>query len=61
MRMELLIDTSTKYASIGLSKNGILQHSFQWCAMFNHSVETIPNINKDIIFFITISRILFNI
>ena len=44
--MELLIDTSTKYASIGLSKNGILQHSFEWCAMFNHSVETIPNIKK---------------
>ena len=44
--MELLIDTSTKYTSIGLSKNGILQHSFEWCTMFNHSVETIPNIQK---------------
>jgi len=44
--MELLIDTSTKYASIGLSKNGILQHSFEWYSMLNHSVETIPNIKK---------------
>ena len=37
--MELAIDTSTKYASIGLSLNGKMKAETQWLSGWNHTVE----------------------
>ena len=42
--MELSIDTSTRYASIGLSSGGESVVELTWRSDRNHSVELIPSI-----------------
>ncbi len=42
--MELLIDTSTRYASIGLSVEGVTISEHTWRSNRNHSVELVPSI-----------------
>lgn len=42
--MELAIDTSTRFASIGLSRNGESVVELTWRSERNHSVELIPSI-----------------
>ena len=42
--MELLIDTSTRYASVGLSVEGVTIAENTWRSKRNHSVELVPYI-----------------
>ena len=42
--MELAIDTSTRFASIGISSNGELAAELTWRSDRNHSVELTPSI-----------------
>ena len=42
--MELLIDTSTRYASVGLSIDGVTVAENTWRSNRNHSVELVPYI-----------------
>ena len=44
--MELQIDTSTRYASVGLSREGRSLIEIAWRSERNHSVELAPNINR---------------
>lgn len=44
--MELQIDTSTRYASVGLSIEGRLLVEIAWRSERNHSVELTPAINR---------------
>lgn len=44
--MELQIDTSTRYASVGLSRDGRSLVEIAWRSERNHSVELAPNINR---------------
>lgn len=44
--MELAIDTSTRFASIGLSSQGESVIELTWRSERNHSVELIPNIRR---------------
>ena len=44
--MELLIDTSTRYAGVGLSKAGQTVVEVVWRSERNHSVELVPAINR---------------
>ena len=44
--MELSIDTSTRYASVGLSKQGRMVGELSWRAEQNHSVELVPAIQQ---------------
>ena len=44
--MELSIDTSTRYASVALSKNGQVSHALSWRSEQNHSVECVPAIRR---------------
>ena len=44
--MELQIDTSTRYASVGLSREGRSLVEIAWRSERNHSVELAPNINR---------------
>ncbi len=44
--MELQIDTSTRYASVGLSRDGRSLIEIAWRSERNHSVELVPNINR---------------
>ena len=44
--MELQIDTSTRYASVGLSREGKLLIEVAWRSERNHSVELAPAINR---------------
>ena len=44
--MELQIDTSTRYASVGLSREGRSIVEIAWRSERNHSVELVPNINR---------------
>ena len=44
--MELQIDTSTRYASVGLSREGRSLVEIAWRSERNHSVELVPNINR---------------
>ena len=44
--MELAIDTSTRYASIGLSSQGESVVELTWRSERNHSVELIPSIRR---------------
>ena len=44
--MELAIDTSTKYASLGLSLNGKMVAENQWLSGWNHTVEIGSKIRK---------------
>lgn len=44
--MELQIDTSTRYASVGLSRDGRSLVEIAWRSERNHSVELVPNINR---------------
>ena len=44
--MELQIDTSTRYASVGLSVDGKLRVEIAWHSERNHSVELTPAINR---------------
>ena len=44
--MELSIDTSTRYASVALSKNGQVTHALSWRSEQNHSVECVPAIRR---------------
>ncbi|MFH1559831.1 MAG: tRNA (adenosine(37)-N6)-threonylcarbamoyltransferase complex dimerization subunit type 1 TsaB [Chloroflexota bacterium] len=40
--MELSIDTSTRYAGVGLSREGKAQAEYSWFSQQNHSVELLP-------------------
>lgn len=42
--MELAIDTSTRFASIGLARQGESVAELTWCSERNHSVELVPSI-----------------
>jgi tRNA threonylcarbamoyladenosine biosynthesis protein TsaB len=44
--MELAIDTSTDYCSIGLSQRGELVTELTWHSQQNHTVELTPNIDR---------------
>ena len=44
--MELLIDTSTRYAAVGLSRNGQTVVEVAWRSERNHSIELVPAINR---------------
>jgi tRNA threonylcarbamoyladenosine biosynthesis protein TsaB len=44
--MELAIDTSTRYASIGLSSQGESVVELAWRSERNHSVELVPSIRR---------------
>ena len=44
--MELQIDTSTRYASVGLSIDGRAIVELSWRSERNHSVELVPGINR---------------
>ena len=44
--MELAIDTSTKYASLGLSLNGKMVAENQWLSGWNHTVEIGATVRK---------------
>ena len=44
--MELLIDTSTRFAAVGLSDGGECAAEVRWRSARNHSVELVPAINR---------------
>ena len=44
--MELSIDTSTRFASVVISKEGQLIDKLSWKSQRNHSVELVPSIFK---------------
>lgn len=44
--MELSIDTSTRFASVAISKEGQLIEKLSWKSQRNHSVELVPSILK---------------
>lgn len=44
--MELCIDTSTRYAAVGLSQKGHVTAELYWRSQRNHSVELIPSIQN---------------
>ena len=44
--MELLIDTSTRFAAVGLSDGGECAAEVRWRSARNHSVEMIPAVNR---------------
>ena len=44
--MELAIDTSTRFASIGLSREGESVIELTWRSDRNHSVELVPNVRR---------------
>jgi len=44
--MELAIDTSTDYCSVGLSRNGIITAELTWRSEQNHTVELVPTIDR---------------
>ena len=44
--MELLIDTSTRFAAVGLSDGGECAAEIRWRSARNHSVELIPAVNR---------------
>lgn len=44
--LELQIDTSTRYASVGLSRKGHSLIEIAWRSERNHSVELVPAINR---------------
>lgn len=43
--MQLSIDTSTRYASVGLSLGSEMQAEYSWVSRQNHSVELLPAID----------------
>jgi tRNA threonylcarbamoyl adenosine modification protein YeaZ len=44
--MELAIDTSTDFCSIGLSREGEIMAELTWHTRQNHTVELVPNIDR---------------
>ena len=44
--MELSIDTSTRYASVGLSREGQTIAEFTWRSEQNHSIELVPAVRE---------------
>ena len=46
MSLELQIDTSTRYACVGLSSEGRTLVEIAWRSERNHSVELVPAINR---------------
>lgn len=40
--MELNIDTSTKFASVGISEHGEIKREYSWFSNQNHTVELLP-------------------
>ncbi|MSQ12084.1 MAG: tRNA (adenosine(37)-N6)-threonylcarbamoyltransferase complex dimerization subunit type 1 TsaB [Dehalococcoidia bacterium] len=44
--MELSIDTSTRYASVGLSRDGALAAELSWRSEQNHTVELAPAVQR---------------
>ena len=44
--MELSIDTSTRYASVGLSQEGKALADYSWVSRQNHSVELLPAVEQ---------------
>lgn len=46
MSLELQIDTSTRYACVGLSREGRTLVEIAWRSERNHSVELVPAINR---------------
>ncbi len=43
--MELIIDTSTKYASVGISIQGEIKREYSWFSNQNHTVELLPAVD----------------
>ena len=46
LRMELSIDTSTRYASVALSVDGEVMAELSWRSERNHSVELVPTMRR---------------
>ena len=44
--MELCIDTSTRYASVGISEEGRILAELAWRSERNHSVELVPALRR---------------
>ena len=44
--MELAVDTSTDYCSVGLSQNGVIIAELTWHSKQNHTVELAPTIDR---------------
>jgi tRNA threonylcarbamoyladenosine biosynthesis protein TsaB len=42
--MELIIDTSTRFATVGISLDGKMQREYSWFSKQNHTVEILPSI-----------------
>ncbi len=40
--MELTIDTSTKFASVGISDQGDIRREYSWFSNQNHTIELLP-------------------
>ena len=44
--MELVLDTSTRYASVAVSREGMIVAELSWRSERNHSVELVPAIHR---------------
>ena len=44
--MELVLDTSTRYASVAVSREGVIMAELSWRSERNHSVELVPAIRR---------------
>ena len=44
--MELVLDTSTRYASVAVSREGTIVAELSWRSERNHSVELVPAIRR---------------
>ena len=44
--MELVIDTATRYASVAVSREGVIAAELSWRSERNHSVELVPAIRR---------------
>ena len=44
--MELVLDTSTRYASVAVSREGMIMAELSWRSERNHSVELVPAIRR---------------
>ena len=44
--MELVLDTSTRYASVAVAREGVIMAELSWRSERNHSVELVPAIRR---------------
>ena len=44
--MELVLDTSTRYASVAVAREGMIIAELSWRSERNHSVELVPAIRR---------------